>query len=172
MAVTGPAPMTPGPPTSEVTTMPTSYWLMKSEPHVYSIDDLKKDKTTYWEGVRNYQARNHMMAMKKGDEILYYHSQQTPPGVVGVARVIKEAYPDFTQFDKKDKYYDAKSSEEKPRWWMVDVRFVKKLKSEVSLHDIKADKSLADMVLVNNSRLSVQPVRKKEFERVLKMAGG
>ena len=140
--------------------MATSYWLMKSEPHVYSIDDLKKDRTTYWEGVRNYQARNHMMAMKKGDLVLYYHSQQTPPGVVGVARVVKEAYPDFTQFDEKHHYYDAKSSEEKPRWYMVDVRFVKKLKTEVALPDIKARKGLADMVLVNNSRLSVQPVRK------------
>jgi predicted RNA-binding protein with PUA-like domain len=96
-----------------------------------------------------------MMAMKTGDEVLYYHSQQTPAGVVGVARVIKEAYPDFTQFDKKDKYFDAKSSEEKPRWWMVDVRFVKKLKSEVSLHDIKGVKGLSEMVLVNSSRLLV-----------------
>ena len=152
--------------------MAKSYWLMKSEPDVYSIGDLRNDKTTYWEGVRNYQARNHMMAMKKGDEVLYYHSQQTPPGVVGVARVIKEAYPDFTQFDRKHKYFDPKSSEEKPRWWMVDVRFVKKLKSEVSLHDIKALKALSDMVLVNNSRLSVQPVRRKEFDMILKMGGG
>ena len=152
--------------------MAKSYWLMKSEPDVYSIDDLKNDKTTYWEGVRNYQARNHMMAMKKGDEVLYYHSQQTPPGVVGVARVIKEAYPDFTQFDKKHRYFDPKSSEEKPRWWMVDIRFVKKLKSEVSLHDIKAVKKLSDMVLVNNSRLSVQPVQKKDFDMILKMCGG
>ena len=152
--------------------MPKSYWLMKSEPHVYSIDDLKKDKTTHWEGVRNYQARNHMRAMKKGDEVLYYHSQQTPPGVVGVARVVKEAYPDFFQLDRKSKYFDPKSDEEKPRWWMVDVGFVKKLKSEVSLHDIKAVKGLSDMVLVNNSRLSVQPVRESEFDMILKMGGG
>ncbi len=152
--------------------MPKSYWLMKSEPHVYSIDDLKKDKTTHWEGVRNYQARNHMRAMKKGDEVLYYHSQQTPPGVVGVARVVKEAYPDFFQFDRKSKYFDPKSDEEKPRWWMVDVGFVKELKSEVSLHDIKAVKGLSDMVLVNNSRLSVQPVRESEFDMILKMGGG
>lgn len=151
--------------------MATSHWLMKSEPHVYSIDDLKKDKTTYWEGVRNYQARNHMMAMKKGDLVLYYHSQQTPPGVVGVARVVKEAYPDFTQFDEEHHYYDAKSSEEKPRWYMVDVRFVKKLKTEVGLPEIKVRKGLADMVLVNNSRLSVQPVRKREFDTILKMGG-
>lgn len=152
--------------------MATSYWLMKSEPDVYSIDDLKRDKSMYWWGVRNYQARNHMMAMKKGDLVLYYHSRQTPPGVVGVARVSKESYPDFTQFDKKHDYFDAKSSEEKPRWYMVDVRFVKKLKTEVALPDIKARKGLADMVLVNNSRLSVQPVRKREFDTILKMGGG
>lgn len=152
--------------------MATSYWLMKSEPDVYSIDDLKRDKSMYWWGVRNYQARNHMMAMKKGDLVLYYHSRQTPPGVVGVARVIKESYPDFTQFDKKHDDFDAKSSEEKPRWYMVDVRFVKKLKTEVALPDIKARKGLADMVLVNNSRLSVQPVRKREFDTILKMGGG
>tara|TARA_B100001123_G_scaffold248588_1_gene277607 strand:- start:592 stop:1056 length:465 start_codon:yes stop_codon:yes gene_type:complete len=146
-----------------------SYWLMKSEPYVYSIDDLKKDGTTYWEGVRNYQARNNMMAMNVGDEVLYYHSQQKPPAVVGVAVVVKEAYLDFTQFDKKHKYYDEKSSKENPRWWMVDVRFVKKLKTQVSISDIKSVNSLSDMVLVNNSRLSVQAVRKKEFNTILKM---
>ncbi len=151
--------------------MAKSYWLMKSEPHVYSLDDLKGDKTTHWDGVRNYQARNHMMAMKKGDEVLFYHSQQTPPGAVGVARVVREAYPDFTQFDKRSNYYDAKSNEGKPRWHMVDVRYVKKFKAEVSLADIKARKSLKDMVLVNNARLSVQPVRKSEFDTIVKMGG-
>ena len=151
--------------------MAKSYWLMKSEPHVYSIDDLKRDATTYWEGVRNYQARNHMRAMKKGDEVLYYHSQQTPPGVAGVARVIKEAYPDFTQFDETSQYYDPKSSEDKPRWWMVDVEFVKKFESEVSLRDIRTVTALTSMVLVNNSRLSVQPVAPEEFDVILKMGG-
>ncbi len=149
--------------------MAKSYWLMKSEPHVYSIDDLKRDATTYWEGVRNYQARNHMRAMKKGDEVLYYHSQQKPPGVVGVARVIKEAYPDFTQFDETSTYYDPKSSEDKPRWWMVDIEFVKKFESEVSLRDIKAVTALTSMVLVKNSRLSVQPVAPEEFDVIRKM---
>ena len=151
--------------------MAKSYWLMKSEPHVYSIDDLKRDATTYWEGVRNYQARNHMRAMKKGDEVLYYHSQQTPPGVVGVARVIKEAYPDFTQFDETSKYYDPKSSEDRPRWWMVDIEFVKKFESEVSLRDIRTVTALTSMVLVNNSRLSVQPVAPEEFDVIRKMGG-
>jgi predicted RNA-binding protein with PUA-like domain len=147
-----------------------SYWLMKSEPDAYSIDDLKKDKVTLWDGVRNYSARNNMMAMQKGDEVLFYHSRQDPPAVVGVARVAtKESYPDPTQFDKRSMYYDAKSSKEKPRWYLVDVRYVKKLKNQVPLEDIKARKTLADMVLVNNSRLSVQPVRKKEFDMIVKM---
>ncbi len=143
---------------------------MKSEPDVYSIDDLERDGDTLWDGVRNYSARNNMMAMQKGDEVLFYHSRQDPPAVVGVARVAtKEAYPDPTQFDKRSKYYDAKSNKEKPRWYLVDVRYVKKLKNQVPLEDIKARKTLADMVLVNNSRLSVQPVRKKEFDMIVKM---
>jgi len=152
--------------------MGKSYWLMKSEPHIFSIDDLERDGTTHWDGVRNYQARNHMMAMKKGDEVLFYHSQQTPPAIVGVARVVREAYPDFAQFDGKSKYFDEKSNAEKPRWWMVDIRFVKKLRTEVGLPDIKEMRELSEMVLVNNSRLSVQPVRKKEFDTILKMGGG
>lgn len=151
--------------------MAKSYWLMKSEPHVYSFDDLKRDRTTHWDGVRNYQARNHMMAMKKDDEVLFYHSQKTPPGAVGIARVVKEAYPDFTQFEKRSKYYDPNAIEEKPRWYMVDVRYVKKFKTEVSLPDIKTRQALKDMVLVNNSRLSVQPVRRREFDMIVKMGG-
>ncbi len=147
------------------------YWLMKSEADVYSIDDLKKDGRTMWDGVRNYQARNNMKAMEKGDWVLYYHSRQTPSAVTGLARVVKEAYPDPTQFDPKHKYFDAKSDEDDPRWWLVDIEFVRKFDEQVGLPDIKARKGLADMVLVNNSRLSVQPVRKAEFETVLKMAG-
>ena len=151
--------------------MAKRYWLMKSEPDVYSIDDLKKDKRTMWNGVRSYQARNHMRDMKKGDEILFYHSRQSPPGVVGVAKVVKEAYPDPTQFEKKSDYYDAKSSKDDPRWWLVDVGFVRKLPETVPLPDIKKEKRLRDMVLVNNSRLSVQPVTEAEFARVLEMGG-
>lgn len=147
------------------------YWLMKSEADVYSIDQLKADRTTMWDGVRNYQARNTMQEMSKGDMVLYYHSRQRPSAVVGLAKVAKEAYPDPTQFDRDNKYFDPKSEEDDPRWWLVDVRFVKKFDEQVSLHDIKDEKSLKDMVLVNNSRLSVQPVRRKEFEKVLRMAG-
>jgi predicted RNA-binding protein with PUA-like domain len=148
-----------------------NYWLMKSEADVYSIDQLREDGSTMWDGVRNYQARNNMMEMEEGDLVLYYHSRQNPSAVVGVARVVRESYPDPTQFDPDDKYFDEKSSEDDPRWHLVDVEFVKKLEVPVSLHDIKARSSLSEMVLVNNPRLSVQPVRKKEFETVLKMAG-
>jgi predicted RNA-binding protein with PUA-like domain len=152
--------------------MAEQYWLMKSEPDVYSIDDLERDGETLWDGVRNYSARNNMQAMEVGDLVLYYHSRQDPPGVVGVARVCSESYPDPTQFDEKSKYHDAKSTEEKPRWWLVDVEFVEKFDRLVSLHDIKDRDDLADMVLVNNSRLSVQPVKKEEFEIVKEMASG
>ena len=146
-----------------------AYWLMKSEPDVYSIDDLKADRVTLWDGVRNYQARNHMMEMAKGDEVLIYHSQ-TDKAVVGVARVVTdEAYADPSQFLRRSKYFDAKSDKAKPRWFLVDVRFVKKLKKAVTLAEIKERATLKDMVLVKNSRLSVQPVRKKEFEMIVKM---
>jgi predicted RNA-binding protein with PUA-like domain len=145
------------------------YWLMKSEPDVYSIDDLKREKTTCWEGVRNYQARNNMQAMNVGDDVLYYHSRATPPGVAGLAKVAKTAYPDHFAFDKKHKYFDAKSSPDKPRWFMVDVGFVEAFDEWVTLPEIKDLKSLSTMVLVNNSRLSVQPVRKSEFDQIVKM---
>ena len=148
-----------------------NHWLMKSEADVYSIDDLKRDGTTMWDGVRNYQARNNMQKMEVGDRVLYYHSRQRPSAVVGLAEVVKEAYPDPTQFDPDDKYFDEKSDEDDPRWWLVDVKFVRKFDEPVSLHEIKDEPSLSDMVLVNNSRLSVQPVEPEEFEKVLEMAG-
>jgi len=143
---------------------------MKSEPDVYSIDDLIADGSTHWDGVRNYQARNNMMKMSVGDEVLYYHSRQTPPAVVGRAKIVRESYPDFTQFDKKSSYYDSRSSEDKPRWHMVDIEFLEKFVAEISLTEIKEQKPLTDMVLVNNSRLSVQPVSKEEFDWILRMS--
>ena len=147
------------------------YWLMKSEPDVYSIDDLQEDGRTHWDGVRNYQARNIMRDdMKKGDRVLYYHSNASPPGVVGVAEVVKEGYPDHTAQDPDSNYYDEKATEEDPRWFMVDIAFVRKLPRMVPLHEIKDEKALEDMVLVNRSRLSVQPVEEDEFEHVLAMA--
>ncbi len=142
---------------------------MKSEPSDYSIDDLKTDKVTPWDGVRNYQARNQMMEMNKGDEVLLYHSM-TDKAVVGVMRVASaEPYPDPLQFRKRSKYYDEKSTKKDPKWHLVDVRYVKKLKQPVTLAEIKARATLKDMVLVKNSRLSVQPVRKKEFEMIVRM---
>ena len=152
--------------------MAKQYWLMKSEPDVYSIDDLREDGSTMWDGVRNYAARNNMQEMEEGDLVLYYHSRQRPPGVVGIAEVVREAYPDPTQFDKDSKYFDEKSEEDDPRWWLVDVAFVEKFEEPVTLHEIKDEKSLEDMVLVNNSRLSVQPVEAEEFEKVKEMAKG
>lgn len=147
------------------------YWLMKSEADVYSIDDLRGDGRTLWDGVRNYQARNNMKEMKEGDLVLYYHSRQSPSAVTGLARVVRESYPDPTQFDPNNKYFDEKSSEEDPRWWLVDIEFVRKFDDPVGLPDIKARSDLSEMVLVRNSRLSVQPVLEQEFRTVLKMAG-
>ncbi len=151
--------------------MAKQYWLMKSEADVYSIGDLERDGSTLWDGVRNYQARNNMKEMKNGDLVLYYHSRQNPSAIMGLARVVREAYPDPTQFDPKSKYFDEKSSEDDPRWWLVDVEFVRAFDEPVSLHAVKDEAALADMVLVNNSRLSVQPVREAEFRKVLEMAG-
>ena len=148
------------------------YWLMKSEPDVYSIHNLVKDKTTHWDGVRNYQARNFMRdKMRIGDRVLFYHSNAKPPGVAGTAIVCKESYPDFSAFDKKSKYFDAKSDKADPRWFMVDIKIDEVFADLVTLPEIKEVASLKDMVLLNNPRLSVQPVKKKEFETILKMAG-
>lgn len=154
--------------------MAKNYWLMKSEPDVYSIEDLERDGSTHWEGVRNYQARNNMQAMKVGDEVLFYHSNAKPPGVVGIARVSREAYPDSYALDPKSKYFDAKSDPENPRWFMVDVEFVSKVEDvsrPLGLPEIKADPKLAEMELVRFGRLSVQSVAKAEFAHVRKLAG-
>lgn len=148
-------------------------WLMKSEPDVYSIDHLKKDKKTLWEGVRNYQARNFMMNdMKLGDTVLFYHSNAEPPGIAGLAAVSSLAVPDPTQFDKKSEYYDAKATQEKPIWYCVEVSFQEKWDSLFSLEDIKNNKSLQDMLVVQKGqRLSIQPVDKKHYDIILKAKG-
>lgn len=155
--------------------MPTparQYWLVKSEPNVFSFDDLvaSPKKTTYWNGVRNFAARNHLKAMKKGDLVFFYHSMAKPPAVVGVAEVVREAYPDPTAFDPKDEYYDPKSKEDDPTWFMVDIRAVEPLKRPVSIDEIKKTKGLEQMPLVRIGRLSVQPVSAKEWEIVRGMA--
>jgi predicted RNA-binding protein with PUA-like domain len=151
--------------------MAKRYWLMKSEPEVYSIDDLRRDGSTAWTGVRNFKARNNMRAMTVGDEVLFYHSNADPSCVAGIARVSRTAYPDATQFDKQSEYYDRKSDPEDPTWELVDVEFVKKAKQPVSLADIKSDPELGEMELVRYGRLSVQSVTKAEFDRVKKRAG-
>lgn len=147
------------------------YWLMKSEPDVYSIDTLKKEKTTLWDGIRNYQARNFMMKdMEVGDQVLFYHSNHKPPGIAGLAVISKEAQPDPTQFDKKSQYFDPKSSKENPRWNCVEVKYNKKFKNYISLDDIRDVKSLSDMMVIRKgSRLSIQPVTKKEFDTICKL---
>ena len=145
---------------------------MKSEPDVYSVDDLKRDGSEIWEGVRNYQARNFMREMAVGDLALFYHSNAKPPGVAGVSKISKTAYPDPTQFDRKSKYYDPKSKQEDPRWSLVEVSFVEAFAELVTLEALKADKKLEGMLVTKRGiRLSVQPVDKVHFARVLKMAG-
>lgn len=149
----------------------TRYWLMKSEPNAYSIDDLERDGTTHWDGVRNYQARNLMRDdMKVGDKVLFYHSNAKPPGVAGLAEVCREGYPDFTAWDPKDKHHDPKSDPDDPTWMMVDIRFVRKFDHEVGLPELKENPVLDDMVLLNRSRLSVQPCEKKHYDAIVKMA--
>lgn len=147
------------------------YWLMKSEPDAYSIDDLQRDGRDMWDGIRNYQARNMMRdEMQIGDEIFFYHSNCKEPGIVGIAKVASEAYPDPTQFDKKSKYYDPKSNRDEPRWCLVDVQFVRKTKRNVTLTEIKSHKGLADMVLTRKgNRLSVMPVSKKHWNKILSL---
>ncbi len=152
--------------------MARRYWLMKSEPDAYSIDDLERDGQTYWDGVRNYQARNFMRDdMCVGDGVLYYHSNCKPPGVVGLARIVREGYPDHTAFDPGDKHYDPKSDPSNPRWFMVDIEFVAGFDEIVPLEALKAEPGLEERVVTKRSRLSVQPVTAGEFEVVRKMGG-
>lgn len=152
--------------------MATKYWLMKSEPNAYSIDDLVKDKKTHWDGVRNYQARNFMRDdMKRGDKVLFYHSNAEPTAVVGICEVVKEGYPDFTAFDPEDKHFDPKSKEDNPTWIMVDIKIENKLVRPVTLEEIKKNPKLQYMRLVQRgNRLSVMPVEKKEFDEIIRMS--
>lgn len=146
---------------------------MKSEGSCYSIDDLKKDGRTAWEGVRNFQARNFMERdMKVGDMVLFYHSSSNPSGVYGLAKVVSAAHADLSALDPKDEHYDPKSTKEKPIWTCVDVGFVEKFKEPLSLGQIKLRPKLSCMIILRKgSRLSITPVSKSEFEDVLKAAG-
>lgn len=147
-----------------------NYWLMKTEPDVFGIDDLKRKKIEPWNGVRNYQARNFLRAMKRGDAVLLYHSSCAVPGVAGIAKVASAPYPDPFQFDPKNHYFDAKSDPADPRWTLVDVRFVRKLKRVIPLAEIKALDGLGDFALTRQrSRLSVLPVTAVQWKAILAM---
>lgn len=151
----------------------TRYWLVKSEPEVFSIDDLRRspNQATGWDGVRNYQARNYLRSMQLGDEVLFYHSNADPPAIVGMARVVRQAYPDPTQFDERDPHYDARSSPLNPPWDMVDLKFTKKFATPLALDVLRQKPGLKQMELLRRgSRLSVQPVRKSEWELILRLA--
>lgn len=151
-----------------------NYWLIKSEPDVFGFDDLlaAPNQTTMWEGVRNYQARNFMRDdMKPGDRVLYYHSSTTPPGVVGIAEVASEAYPDPTQFNTKSDYHDPKATPDKPRWLVVDIKAVTRLARTVTLDELKGVAELSQMRLVQRgNRLSVMPVTQREFDIIIDLA--
>ena len=148
-----------------------AYWLMKSEPDAYSIDDLKRDRREPWDGIRNYQARNMMRDdMKIGDKVFFYHSNCKEIGVVGVMKVASKPYPDPTQFDPESNHYDPKSNPDEPRWCLVDVAYVKKLKRTISLAEIKTHPGLDEMILVRKgNRLSIMPVSDDHWDLILGM---
>ena len=150
------------------------YWLFKSEPSSYSYDDLESedDQTAEWDGVRNYQARNFMRDdMAVGDQVLFYHSNAKPPGVVGIARIVREGYPDTTAWDSNSRYYDPKSNPASPTWMMVDIKADRRLPRFISLNELKANPALVDMMVTKRGqRLSVQPVKPEEWAEVVAMA--
>ena len=150
------------------------YWLFKSEPSTFSIDDLAKrtKQTEHWDGVRNYQVRNMLRDdIKVGDLVFFYHSNCDVPGIVGIAKVVKAGYPDFTAWDPESPYYDPKSTREHPRWFMVDVQFVKKLPQIITLSDIKRHPVLQDMLVARRgNRLSITPVTEEEWRVIEKIA--
>lgn len=151
--------------------MAKRYWLMKSEPAVYSLDDLERDGTECWDGVRNYQARNFMRdRMRVGERGFFYHSNTKEPGIVGIVEIAREAYPDHTAFDPEDPHYDPKSDPDNPRWFMVDVRFVRKLDRTITLTELKQHPELGDLPLVRKgNRLSVMPIEDHHWDFILSL---
>ena len=146
------------------------YWLMKSEPKVYSIADMKCDRNCIWDGVRNYQARNFLKKMNRGDLVFFYHSNTKPPGIVGLVRVVETGIPDPTQFDPTSKYYDSKSSKENPRWLTVSVEFVEEFANSISMGDLKQEFNGDELLVIRRgNRLSVMPVAEDIGERILTM---
>jgi len=154
--------------------MSKNYWIFKSEPQKFSILDLDNcpDKTTYWNGVRNYQARNFLRdEIKKGDKVLFYHSNAEPLAVVGCCRVVKEGYPDFTAFDPASNYFDPKSNPDKPTWFMVDIKLDKIFKHPVTLDEIKENDNLKDILLIKRgNRLSVFQITSDEYDEIIKLS--
>ena len=148
-----------------------AYWLMKSEPDAYSIDDLERDRREPWDGIRNYQARNMMRDdMKVGDEVFFYHSNCKEPGIVGIMKIASEAYPDPLQFDPESQYYDPKSDPEAPRWLLVDVEYVKTLSRTITLKELKENPALDGMILTRKgNRLSIMPVTEAHWNTILDM---
>ena len=148
-----------------------NYWLMKSEPDVFSIDDLKQVRVEPWDGIRNYQARNFMRdEMRIGDQAFFYHSNCDEPGIVGIMKVASKPYPDHTQFEPDSRYHDPKSDPDNPRWILVDVRFVRKLKRTVTLAELRLEPELEGMrLLMRGNRLSVMPVDKPHWDHILGM---
>jgi predicted RNA-binding protein with PUA-like domain len=146
----------------------TNYWLLKTDAGCYNIDDLEKDNATSWTGIRNYQARNYIRAMKKGDKALFYHSSCAEPAIVGIAKIESEAYPDPTQFDQKDEHFDAKSKKEAPMWSTIDIVFLKKLEKPITLFNIKQKKQLDGMIIAQKgNRLSVTPVSLQNYNFIV-----
>lgn len=153
-----------------------NYWLMKSEPDTFGIDHLAKapKRTSGWDGVRNFQARNYLREMRSGDLAFFYHSSTAVPGIAGIVEVVREAYPDRTAFDPKNDHYDADSDADKPRWYQVDVRLVRKFAAVVSLEQLRehASAKLKDMVILKRgNRLSITPVTKSEWQFIESLAG-
>ena len=152
------------------------YWLFKSEPDCFSIDDLssRPDKIAHWDGVRNYQARNMLRdEIKAGDLVLFYHSSCIPPGIAGIVKVVKNGYPDFTAWDANEHHFDPDSTPDKPRWFMVDVKFVEKFPRLLALDEMKQNSKLKDMqVLRKGNRLSITPVTEMEWNAIIKMVKG
>ena len=147
------------------------YWLMKSEPDTYSIDDLQSFGVDHWDGIRNYQVRNFFRdQMQVGDQAFFYHSNCKEPGIVGTMEIVSKAYPDHTAFDPSEKYFDSKSDPENPRWLMVDVRYTRHLNRMITLAELRQQKQIADMKLLQRgNRLSVLPLSKMEWQYILEM---
>ena len=152
-----------------------NYWIMKSEPNAFSINDLEKmpNQTEHWDGVRNYQARNMMRdQMKIGDQVFFYHSNCKVPGIVGIMDVVRESYPDHTAFDPQSKYFDPKSDPQKPRWFMVDIKYIRHTRRVIPLTELKECDALENMQLVQKgNRLSIMPLTAAEWETILKLEG-